>query len=186
LNIPNIITLGRLLIVPVIIVLMLDSRYGLSFLLFAVAGLSDGIDGFIAKRFNQATRLGAYLDPIADKALLVSIYIALGYKDHIEIWLVILIVSRDLLIIGAVVLSYLIDHPIDISPLMISKANTVAQITFAGIVLAILSQEQISGAKVVFSSLSYVVAVTTVLSGALYLKGWILSVALWESSDSAD
>lgn len=185
-SIPNVITLGRLLVVPVIIVLMLDNSYGLSFILFALAGISDGIDGFIAKRFDQATRLGAYLDPIADKALLVSIYIALGYQDHIEIWLVIVIVSRDLLIIGAVVLSYLVDHPLDISPLMISKANTVAQIAFAGIVLAILSQDQMSGAEVIFTPLSYVVAVTTVLSGAVYMKGWIQSVALWESNNGAN
>lgn len=185
-SIPNVITLGRLLMAPIIVALILDGRYGLSFLLFTLAGLSDGIDGFIAKRFNRATRLGAYLDPLADKALLVSIYIAIGYQGHIEIWLVILVVSRDLLIIGAVVLSYLIDYALDVTPLMVSKANTVAQIALAAFVLAVLSQNGMENAERLFLPMSYVVAVTTVLSGAFYIRDWLRSVAVWEGGDATD
>lgn len=180
-SIPNLITIIRLLIVPLIISMMLEDRYGTAFWLFIFAGLSDAVDGFIAKRFNSATTLGAYLDPIADKALLVSIFITLGYMGHIESWVVIVVVSRDLLIIGAVVLSYLIGHPLKISPLLVSKANTTAQIMLAALVLADLGLNQALGAERAILLMTYITGVTTVLSGALYLLYWVRSVAIWEN-----
>lgn len=179
-SIPNLITLIRLLIVPLIISMILEDRYGTAFWLLVGAGLSDAVDGFIAKRFNSATKLGAYLDPIADKALLVSIFITLGYMGHIETWLVIVVVSRDLLIIGAVVLSYLIDHPLKISPLYVSKANTTAQIMLAALVLADLGLNKTMGVEQIILLMTYLTGVTTVLSGALYLLYWVRSVAIWE------
>lgn len=179
-SIPNLITLIRLLIVPLIISMILEDRYGTAFWLLVGAGLSDAVDGFIAKRFNSATKLGAYLDPIADKALLVSIFITLGYMGHIETWLVIVVVSRDLLIIGAVVLSYLIDHPLKISPLYVSKANTTAQIMLAALVLADLGLNKTMGVEQIILLMTYLTGITTVLSGALYLLYWVRSVAIWE------
>ncbi len=160
--------------------MILEDRYGTAFWLLVGAGLSDAVDGFIAKRFNSATKLGAYLDPIADKALLVSIFITLGYMGHIETWLVIVVVSRDLLIIGAVVLSYLIDHPLKISPLYVSKANTTAQIMLAALVLADLGLNKTMGVEQIILLMTYLTGVTTVLSGALYLLYWVRSVAIWE------
>src|SRR5206468_7798608 len=110
-----------------------------AFLLCLAAGLSDAIDGFLAKRFGMATELGAYLDPLADKAMIVSIYVALGIADAIPRWLVILVVSRDIMIVSAVILSWLVDKPVKLKPLTVSKLNTVVQIIFATVVLAALA-----------------------------------------------
>ena len=110
----------------------------LAFLLFLAAGISDAVDGFLAKRFGMTTELGAYLDPLADKALIVSIYVTLGITGVIPRWLVILVVSRDIMIVGAIMLSWLVDKPVKIKPLWCRKLNTVAQIVFAGLVLAAL------------------------------------------------
>ena len=100
--------------------------------MFVVAGISDAVDGFLAKRFNWETELGAYLDPIADKLLIVCIFIALGVTARLPSWLVIMVVSRDVLIVIAVVLSWLLNHPTPMKPLAVSKMNTVAQIVLAG------------------------------------------------------
>ena len=179
-SLPNLITLGRLLLVPVIISLLLDGRHVLVFTLFLVAGVSDAVDGFVAKRYNSATALGAYLDPLADKALLVSIFVALGILNHLPVWLVILVVSRDILIIGAVVLSFLIGHPVVIAPLRISKANTFLQITLASYVLAFLTFPNLDIPYLDIDTLTLAVAATTILSGGSYLITWYRSVATWE------
>src|SRR5580704_19197544 len=110
-----------------------------AFLLFLAAGVSDGVDGFIAKRFNMTTEIGAYLDPLADKVLIVSIYIALGITEAIPRWLVILVVSRDILIVGGIMLAALLGKPMQVKPVLVSKLNTVAQIVYACLVLAALA-----------------------------------------------
>ena len=100
-----------------------------------MAGISDAVDGFLAKRFHMASELGAYLDPLADKALIVSIYVALGISGALPISLVILVVSRDIMIISGFMLSWLVGRPMPVRPLPVSKANTVAQILLATLVL---------------------------------------------------
>ena len=136
-NLPNLISLMRLLLVPLTVWLILSEAYGWAFTTFLVAGISDGVDGFLARRFDWRTRLGAYLDPLADKALVVSVFVTLGFLKLIPAWLVITVVSRDVLIIGAVLLSRLMDHPVRVAPLMVSKVNTVAQILFLVSVLGV-------------------------------------------------
>jgi cardiolipin synthase len=143
----------------------------IAFALFLVAGLSDLIDGFLAKRFNMATELGAYLDPLADKALIVSIYVTLGIAGAIPRWLVILVVSRDIMIVSAVILSWLVNKPMALKPLTVSKLNTVAQILLALVVLAALAFEV--DAWWVIQGLTALVAILTLTSVALYLRGWI-------------
>ena len=135
-NLPNLITIGRILLVPLTVWLIISEAYGLAFLSFVAAGVSDGIDGYLARHYNLRTELGAYLDPLADKALLVSIYVTLGLTKDIPAWLVIAVVSRDVLIVGAFMLSWLMDKPVRMAPLMVSKVNTAVQIIFAGAVLA--------------------------------------------------
>lgn len=169
-NLPNIITIGRILLVPLTIWLIVAGQFGLAFLVFIIAGVGDGIDGFIARRYSMKTRLGAYLDPLADKLLLVSIYISLGFLQHMAAWLVILVASRDVLIVGAVILSWILDKPIKVQPLMISKVNTVAQIIFAGGQLAILAWMAEATWFPVVGSI--IVAFLTVASAALYLREW--------------
>ncbi len=138
-SIPNIITLGRILLVPIVVWAIASNQMEFAFAVFVIAGLSDGVDGFLAKRFNMASELGAMLDPLADKALLVSIYVALGIWGAIPRWIVILVVSRDIMIVAAVIVSWLFDKPIPMKPLMVSKINTVAQVALAALVLASLA-----------------------------------------------
>ncbi len=136
LNIPNLISLGRVLSVPVVFWLLLSGRYQTAFFLFVAAGISDAIDGWLAKRYNWQTELGAYLDPLADKLLIVCIFVAMGWRGELPSWLVIAVVSRDLLIVTGVMLAWLLDHPVTIKPLIVSKLNTFAQLLLAAVVLA--------------------------------------------------
>ena len=143
----------------------------IAFLLFLAAGVSDAIDGFLAKRFGMKTELGAYLDPLADKALIVSIYVTLGITAVIPLWIVILVVSRDIMIVSAVILSWLIDRPVAIRPHMISKINTAVQIAFACLVLA--SRGYDFDAEPVLTLVMALVAVLTLLSVGLYVAEWM-------------
>lgn len=174
-SIPNLITIGRIMLVPVIVYLMIQGAFEAAFWLFIIAGISDGIDGFIAKQFDQATELGAYLDPIADKALLVSIYVTLGISGHLPVALVMLVVSRDVLIVGAVLLSWALGRKVEIAPLLVSKVNTATQITLACVVLAnlgfTLQWEHLT------TGLVAAVAVFTIWSGIAYMMAWVQDMA---------
>ncbi len=171
LSIPNLITLGRILLVPVVVWAITSGEMRIAFLLFLAAGISDAVDGFLAKNFHMASELGAYLDPLADKALIVSIYVALGIAGALPIFLVILVVSRDIMIISAFLLSWLVDRPMPIRPLLVSKANTVAQILLATVVLA--EQAFSFSAGLVTILTMALVAVLTLLSIAFYLAEWV-------------
>src|ERR1700728_4968163 len=138
LSIPNIITLGRIILVPVIVWALASSQMEIAFAIFVIAGVSDAVYGFLAKRFNMASELGALLDPLADKALLVSIYVALGISGAMPRWIVILVVSRDIMIVSAVIVSWLFDTPVEMKPLMVSKLNTAAQVSLARLILGAL------------------------------------------------
>lgn len=135
-NLPNLISLMRLLLVPATLWAMDEKEYGLAFGLFVTAGVSDALDGAIARAFHARSRLGSYLDPLADKVLLVSIYIMLGFADLLPHGLVFLVAFRDLFLVGGAVLLGLLDAEMPIEPLFISKVNTAAQIGLAGLVLA--------------------------------------------------
>jgi cardiolipin synthase (CMP-forming) len=180
LNIPNIITLGRILAVPFIVWAIASNQMEIAFAIFIIAGVSDAVDGFLAKRFNMSSELGALLDPVADKALLVSIYMALGIWGAIPRWIVILVVSRDIMIIGAVIVSWLFGKPIPMKPLMVSKLNTVAQVGFAALVLASLGFG--------FDSAPYdlvlmaLVTIFTLLSVSFYLVEWARHMSTIEAN----
>jgi cardiolipin synthase (CMP-forming) len=170
LNVPNLITLARLMLVPVTIWLIVGGRFGVAFWVFVAAGISDALDGFIAKRFNCRTRIGALLDPAADKALLSSVYVALGIAGELPDWLVILVVFRDVTIIGGFVLIQTLAAPREFDPLYISKLNTAMQIMLIAYVLAGLGLGFVDGA--VTGWLVWATALTTVLSGVSYLVRW--------------
>jgi cardiolipin synthase len=170
-SIPNLITLGRILLVPVVVWAISAGEMRIAFILFVAAGITDAVDGFLAKRFGMSTELGAYLDPLADKAMLVSIYIALGITGAIPRWLVILVVSRDIMIVSAVMLSWLVDRPVTLKPHPVSKLNTVAQILLACVVLAALGFRFDAGAAVLV--LTVLVAALTLLSVAFYVGEWV-------------
>lgn len=170
-SIPNLITLGRILLVPVVVWAIASNEMMLAFVLFLAAGVSDAVDGYIAKRFNMTSEFGAYLDPLADKTLIMSIYVTLGIAGTIPRWLVILVVSRDIMIIGAVMLSWLVGKPVKVKPLLVSKLNTVAQIVFACVLLASLGfQLRVDD---LIGVLMAVVAALTLVSVAAYVREWV-------------
>ena len=177
-NIPNSLTLGRIVLVPLIVWLIITHEMTAAFLMFLLAGLSDAADGFLAKRYGWRSELGAYLDPIADKALLVSIYVTLGFASHLPVWLVIAVVSRDILIVGAVVLSWMLSRPLIMQPLLISKANTFAQIVLAGVVLAELGLGL--GLHQLVKVLVWVTGTLTIVSAAAYFWEWLGHMASYE------
>jgi cardiolipin synthase len=177
-SLPNIVTLGRLLSVPLAIWLMLDGKMTLAFWVFIFAGVSDAIDGFLAKRFNARTELGAYLDPLADKTLLVATYLTLGWLGHLPSWLVILVVFRDLMIIGGALVVHALTQSFKSRPMMISKINTALQIALVTFVLARLGLE--FGDYGITPVLTAAVAASTVLSGGAYLVHWARKLARLE------
>jgi cardiolipin synthase len=179
LNLPNLITIGRILLVPVIVWAITSGEMLFAFILFLAAGVSDAIDGFLAKRFGMASELGSYLDPLADKALIVSIYIALGIADALPRWFVILVVSRDIMIVSAVMLSWIAGNPVTIKPLAVSKANTAAQIVLATLVLASLGLGFKAGWLIDFGIA--VVAILTLVSIAAYVREWVRHMGSAES-----
>lgn len=176
-NLPNLITLGRLLAVPLIVWLMLDGRFGAAFWVFVLAGLSDGLDGLLAKRYAWETALGRYLDPLADKALLMSIYVTLGLQGFVPTWLAVIVVSRDLAIIAGVLLAHTLARPVAIRPLPASKVNTVAQITLAAWLLGHPAFGDLATAGTVTEILVWVVAGTTTLSWMHYMATWLRAMS---------
>lgn len=174
-SIPNTITLARVMLIPVIFWLLVSSRMQAAFILFAIAGLTDAIDGWLAKRWNMQTEVGAYLDPIADKLLVTSIYVALGVSNELPSWLVIMVVSRDILIVVGVILCWAIDRPVAIRPHALSKVNTACQLALAALVLAD------GGFGLGLVSLRvvmiWVTAGLTLASLGLYAKAWLEHVA---------
>jgi cardiolipin synthase len=169
-HVPNLLTLCRLLSVPVTVWLMVQGHMTWAFWLFVAAGATDAVDGALARLLNARSVLGAYLDPIADKALLMSIYVVFGWLGHLDSWLVIMVVFRDLLILGGAILMLFLSEYSSVDPLYISKVNTFMQIVLAAVVLANLGLG--FGHAGLADRLSLLVALTTVLSGLAYIVVW--------------
>jgi cardiolipin synthase (CMP-forming) len=181
LTIPNFISIARLLLVPVIVYLMLIDHMLEAGLLFVLAGISDAVDGFIAKRFGTTSELGRYLDPIADKALLMSVFVTFGLQGALPIWLIILVVSRDILIIGAVMLAWIMEHPVRVQPLMVSKANTATQIVLVVIVFGVEAGLELLALAVL--PIVWLVAALTIISAGAYVVEWLRHMARAEESE---
>ena len=180
LNLPNLISLVRLFMVPLEIWLILVGRYGLAFWILVAAAISDALDGFIAKRFDRRTRLGALLDPVADKAMLISVYITLGAAHQLWTSLVILVVFRDFMIVGGFLLIQVFAVQKLYDPLYISKLNTGVQIILVSFVLARLGLGAAAGWPDLV--LSLIVAATTMVSGLSYLVRWARILARSEQA----
>ncbi len=173
LTLPNLITLARLAAVPATIWLILHQRLDMAFLLFVAAGLSDALDGWLARYTNSRTVIGALLDPVADKALLVSVYVTLAAIGVLPDWLAILVVFRDAIIVGGLLLLWMLRARITIRPLYISKLNTAMQLLLAGFALfhAGFGVELALALQI----LVWLTAATTLWSGLAY----IFSASRW-------
>ena len=170
-HLPNVITLARVALVPVLILLLKDQDYTAALIVFVIAGLSDALDGYLAKRLNVQSRLGAVLDPAADKLLLVSAYVMLTVLGHIPFWLVLVVAFRDLLIVGGYLLYTSHAGPVKMRPSFVSKLNTFLQITLVSMILA---QQAAGLAWLPVGALVYAVLTSTVVSGAHYLWLWLI------------
>ncbi len=149
-NLPNLITVIRILLIPLFIILLLNGHNLCALGVFIIAGISDALDGFIARTWDLKTRLGAYLDPVADKLLMVSSFVTLSILDMIPMWLMVIIIGRDILIgiTGLILLNYIDFHHYQVRPSILGKITTVLQ-------------------------------VLTIVAALMELKGPLLSTALW-------
>jgi cardiolipin synthase len=127
-TIPNLLTILRILLTPVLVILLLDQRLNQALLVFIAAGITDGLDGLIARLYRQKSRLGSFLDPMADKLLLASTYVILGYQGLVPKWLTVIVLSRDVLIVLGIFILFIQNHEVEIKPALASKLTTVAQI----------------------------------------------------------
>lgn len=167
---PNLLTLLRIGATPVLI-LFLDARqYEIAFWIFLLAGITDGLDGYIAKRFNYQSRLGAILDPAADKILLLSAFVMLTILGDLPFWLMLLAGFRDLLIVGGYLVLVSMNDEVAMRPSRVSKLNTVMQITL--VICILVHNAGWLELTVLLEVLIPAVLATTVVSGAHYLWVW--------------
>jgi cardiolipin synthase len=170
-DLPNIISAIRLLAVIPVIYLLISEHYGWALLLFAAAGISDGVDGLLAKHYGWRTQLGGILDPLADKALLISCYLVLGAMGMIPVWLVLAVVLRDLVIVSGGVLYHYLVEDVKAAPTAISKLNTVLQLLVIVLIIADAGPLIIVPGALI-DLLLWVTLATTVASGAQYVWVW--------------
>jgi cardiolipin synthase len=170
LTIPNILTMGRMVLAPLVALFIVRQEYGWALWGLMAAGVTDGLDGFIAKRFNQTSRLGAILDPIADKFLMLATVLALTWTGLLPWWVTIPILLRDVVIFSGALAYYLRAGAIEMSPTILSKANTCAQVGLLLLVVASYA-EVIPVAGWIFPAFMVVLA-TTVSSGVQYVIIW--------------
>jgi len=168
-TLPNVITFARLCAVPLAVWLVVEHRLAEAFFLFVAAGASDAVDGWLARRNGGGNSVGALLDPVADKALLVTMYVSLAVVNELPDWLAILVVFRDAVIVGGVVVLFLLGQQVMIRPLYVSKLNTALQIVL--VALTLLQAGFGLGAPVAQTVLIWIVAATTLGSGAAYV--WV-------------
>ena len=169
-HIPNLITGLRILLVGPFLWLLLEECYGSALLLFIIAGVSDALDGFLAKYFGWTSELGGLLDPLADKLLLLGAMLALGWLNELPRWLVALVVARDLIIMVGALSYHLLIERLTAAPLLISKLNTLLQLTLAFAV--IFHYGMMSLPSWLLTGLIQLTALTTVWSGVAYVWQW--------------
>ena len=169
-HIPNLITVFRILLVYPVIYFLLDRSFGLALGLFVLAGLSDGLDGFLAKHYHWQSRLGSYLDPLADKLLLVSSFLTLAWMGLVPIWLTAAVVLRDVVILSGAIAYYFLMNPFEGQPHWTSKLNTFFQLLLVVAVLFNHGLRHLPDGLLFF--LSLVVFVTSLASGAIYVQVW--------------
>lgn len=179
LNIPNSLTILRILLTPLIVGLLVYEYVEYALVTLSLAVLTDALDGTIARLANQKTQFGAYLDPLADKLLLMATFMTLSLLDMVPAWSVILVVSRDAILLTGTLLAHLTDTAIDASPTVLGKATTLLQVLYLILVLALTSQGM---DPVLLVPLLSMMSLLTVLSGLHYIVRGVSQLNISEGS----
>jgi cardiolipin synthase len=169
-QLPNIISVLRILLVIPVVYLLLHQEYGEALILFAVAGVSDGLDGFLAKHFGWQSRLGSILDPLADKLLLVCSFVALAWIELIPLWLVVSVLARDLAIVAGAAAFHVLFGRFDMEPTRVSKMNTFFQIIY--VLAVVFYHGEFAFTPWIVEALGYIVLATVIISGGNYIWIW--------------
>ena len=169
-HLPNALSVVRIMLVPPAIAALVADRYRTALLLLLIAGLTDGLDGYLARRYGWTSHLGSILDPIADKLLVVGAYVALGWLGHVPVWLVILVVGRDVVIVTGAAAYHFTVGVVEMAPTPLSKVNSGLQVVYALSVVAALARLPVPA--IALDALTWVVAAITVGSGLNYVWIW--------------
>ena len=175
---PNILSLVRIILVPLILWLLIQDLYIISAIIITMVGLTDYFDGYLARKYNSESLVGFYLDAIADKVLIITIYLVLGIKLLLPTYLIILIIFREALVSGAYLLKFLLDLKFNLKPILISKINTFLQIALIVFVCLLTVNQLNQSEKVIFvrDSLIAIVTITTIVSSLIYIIIWLKAV----------
>jgi len=168
-TIPNLITALRIILAPLFIIYLINGDLVAALTVFVIAGISDGADGLVARVFNQKSTLGSYLDPLADKLLLVTAFVVLGWKKVVPVWLTVLVISRDVMILLGVLIVFLTRHSFTANPSILSKATTCLQLVT---VFMVLAKDLIPSVERLHPPLFWITGLFTVASGLHYMHYW--------------
>jgi cardiolipin synthase len=174
-SIPNFLSLFRIILVPVTVILLIDGSFSTALAIFTLAGVTDALDGFLARVLSQKTVLGAYLDPIADKALLTSCFVTLSILGIIPGWLTVIVVSRDFIILFGISIFFMASVPFEIRPIFVSKVTTAVQIITVFLALAMKTLGG-DGHPLLIHSLHWLTAGFTTISGFHYILRGIKAI----------
>ncbi|MBW1612506.1 MAG: CDP-alcohol phosphatidyltransferase family protein [Deltaproteobacteria bacterium] len=180
-TIPNLITILRVLLVPIFVIYIINDRTLGSLIIFVIASISDALDGFIARVFHRKSDLGAYLDPLADKILLVTVYTTLAILKMTPPWLAVLIISRDVIILLGVLVLYLNRHPVKVHPSLLSKSTTCLQVAT---ILMILSNSYLNLEPIKIYTF-WLTAGFTIASGLQYIRIGLVILTQGEKTNFA-
>ncbi len=169
-TVPNVITILRIILAPIFVIYLIHEQVTSALVVFILAGISDGLDGLIARAFNQKSEMGAYLDPLADKLLLISAYVALAAKGFMPAWLTVIVISRDVLILLGVLILFLVKSGFTVKPLFLSKITTCFQIAS---VIVVLTMGQFFFSQLIYKYLYWATGIVTILSGLQYIRQWL-------------
>lgn len=181
-TIPNLITTLRIILVPIFVIYLINDRFLPALILFVLAGLSDGADGLLARLLNQKSRLGSYLDPLADKFLLIAAFVILAFRGVIPPWLTVTVITRDILILLGVLILFLTKQDIAINPSILSKLTTCVQLTTVFLVLVGNHFHLFSG---LIPVVYVVTGILTIASGLHYMRTWFQMMAEGSNDDTA-
>jgi cardiolipin synthase (CMP-forming) len=177
-TIPNFITIIRIILTPVFVIYIINGKLISGLLILSIAGLSDGIDGLVARVFNQKSKLGAYLDPLADKIILITAFVTLSILDLLPSWLTVMVISRDIMILMGILILFLHGMKISIKPAISSKITTCLQ--FITLIL-VLSKDYLVSFEKYYPYLFYLTALFTIISFIQYTYQWLK--LQWDTKD---